>query len=1235
MKKNNSISISILIGTALILIGTALLAYDDKTTHPDLAREIISFYELATGKKFSDEQKQWIIQGSIDEDFAPRWLNHFYDPTLGTGLSATALGFGYAGYPSKNWAQFSSYQTLTPSNIANLWTGNGPVISGSWFGDFSYEAAIKSYSKNKEKDAYLALGHILHLIEDITVPEHTRNDIHPGGDIPSFYENWTKQNSEALTKDLGERLFNQGNRPVIYGDLGAYFDNLAGYTNSHFFSPRTANYTFYQKPKIAYEDGTFAYGYDERGILFDLAIIETDIKSSNKKYLLKDDNYQVMKEYWTRLSRQAVMNGAGVISLFLNQGEAARKVELAKQKVDENSANTQNQTFTGFLAGLFTTSSDTGVQPAMTIISESSAPAPTVPVPVPTQGAVVMDNGDSAQSASNIGTGTPTPAPALTPETATPATPLIESAKKTGLPNTAPAQQQSSGGGGGSTSLTTSGNSNSNATSTPSTATTTTSTIIGIGDLVINEIMYNLEGGDTKREWVEIYNNSSTTITLSGANGGWRFNDGANHLLNEPPAKGSQGSLNIASGGYFILADDAEIFLTDHSGFSGTVIDTVINLKNSTSTVQIIDPNGTVIDEVTYSSAWGANGDGKTLERKTASGGSNDPANWAVSSAIGGTPGAVNNFEIAGEGGPTATSTPAIATSTIQIIGTGSGTDISATTTISENTTWTLSGSPYRLFFRQFERPTVMPNVTLTIEPGVKIIPQDSSYTPLEIKGTLNAIGTAVAPIIFTSIKDADGNASTTPQDGEWLNIVFSAGSQGNLDFVEFHYGGQGIMRPLKEMVKVVGAKININHSTFTNAQGIALRLVDADAVVENSIFSDNNCGISVDSLVSLDNGTDGGCYSDIHSQYSSVAVKVTPQIKKNQFIRNRIIAVEIRNGSIPIIDNNIFIDNQYPARIENSYPAITNSQITNSTTSPNFIGAIAISGYTQWTENFTIRKDLPYLLQTNGPAWSPRIHAGVTMTVEAGVIFKTDHTFNALNVDGNIVVSGTVEDPVIFTSVKDDSYGGDTNGDGVAGSENSPQANSPKIGDWDGVKISASGSGTFTNTNFEYGKQDYETKGPEVEELLEDFPKENLVISTMGASSKNWTAKKNGKFVKIIFHDFATVNPQHFDYLAGIKKASGDTFVASTTISGTDFHDIATKEFEVVMSGDFVKDESYYAILQVVQSEGSSAGENDVFQIGGVGGTQTVAVSFHEKGPQKTFHSAISVDTGATVVVQ
>ena len=52
---------------SIFLSLTLALAYSDTTTHPDLTREIIDFYELSGGRKFTEEQKQWIIKGSIDE----------------------------------------------------------------------------------------------------------------------------------------------------------------------------------------------------------------------------------------------------------------------------------------------------------------------------------------------------------------------------------------------------------------------------------------------------------------------------------------------------------------------------------------------------------------------------------------------------------------------------------------------------------------------------------------------------------------------------------------------------------------------------------------------------------------------------------------------------------------------------------------------------------------------------------------------------------------------------------------------------------------------------------------------------------------------------------------------------------------------------------------------------------------------------------------------------------------
>jgi len=157
-------------------------------------------------------------------------------------------------------------------------------------------------------------------------------------------------------------------------------------------------------------------------------------------------------------------------------------------------------------------------------------------------------------------------------------------------------------------------------------------------EVVISEIMYDLPGTDSKHEWIEILNTSDTEIDLTG----WKFNDGSNHLLNEPPKNGGQGSLKILAGEYLILTGDATTFLTDHPGFSGTVIDTVMSLKNTSATLKILDSEGNEIDSVTYENAWGADGNGKTLEKIDPQG-ANTQNNWQESAPDGGTPGILNS----------------------------------------------------------------------------------------------------------------------------------------------------------------------------------------------------------------------------------------------------------------------------------------------------------------------------------------------------------------------------------------------------------------------------------------------------------------------------------------------------------------------------------------------------------------------------------------------------------------
>ncbi len=131
-------------------------------------------------------------------------------------------------------------------------------------------------------------------------------------------------------------------------------------------------------------------------------------------------------------------------------------------------------------------------------------------------------------------------------------------------------------------------------------------------DITFTEIMYNPSGTDTKTEWVEIFNAGADDVTLveGSGNDSWRFNDGSNHTLTL-----AQGSLAIPSGGYAILASDAATFLDGHSGFSGTVIDTVLSLNNTSDTIKLSSDKGeSFFGDVTYENTLGADGDGNSLQ---------------------------------------------------------------------------------------------------------------------------------------------------------------------------------------------------------------------------------------------------------------------------------------------------------------------------------------------------------------------------------------------------------------------------------------------------------------------------------------------------------------------------------------------------------------------------------------------------------------------------------------------
>ena len=83
----------------------------------------------------------------------------------------------------------------------------------------------------------------------------------------------------------------------------------------------------------------------------------------------------------------------------------------------------------------------------------------------------------------------------------------------------------------------------------------------------------------------------------------------------------------------------------------------------------------------------------------------------------------------------------------------------------------------------------------------------------------------------------------------------------------------------------------------------------------------------------------------------------------------------------------------------------------------PTYVGG-NITTNTTWTLN-----NSPYVVQSD-------IYISATLTIEPGVVVKLNPQ-TKITVSGKLNANGTEAEKIHFTSIKDDSVGGDTNNDG------------------------------------------------------------------------------------------------------------------------------------------------------------------------------------------------------------
>ena len=317
-------------------------AYNDKTTHPALTDEIVDLFNLYyPGLKFSDAEKELIKQGSTDEDEGTRPMNHFYDPVYQRGL--------WGNPTSKDWAT----DTFAQAVLDPGYTSGSALASVSthYFDsntDFSWDRAVYDYVWHDKARGLKALGHVLHLLEDASVPDHTRNDAHPPYadewlEQASPYEHWAGQFTPGALDGLGTTLYRGAALPPrISSGLQGYFDSLANYSNNNFFSKDTILIAEYLNPKVVTKDleglsdgNIYEFGYGSvdaqksRLVLLGLR----KLGSTESHISIQDKDDLILKNYWSRLSKQSVLHGVGVVKLFF---EVAKKEREAKALLARN-----------------------------------------------------------------------------------------------------------------------------------------------------------------------------------------------------------------------------------------------------------------------------------------------------------------------------------------------------------------------------------------------------------------------------------------------------------------------------------------------------------------------------------------------------------------------------------------------------------------------------------------------------------------------------------------------------------------------------------------------------------------------------------------------------------------------------------------------------------------------------------------------------------------------------------
>ena len=373
---------------------------------------------------------------------------------------------------------------------------------------------------------------------------------------------------------------------------------------------------------------------------------------------------------------------------------------------------------------------------------------------------------------------------------------------------------------------------------------------------------------------------------------------------------------------------------------------------------------------------------------------------------------------------------------------------------------------------------TVGSDATLNLEAGLTF----KTTNGLIVNGTLNSNGTNAEPIVFTSLKDdsVDGDtnndgSATSPAPGQWGSIHVSEAGTGHLDHTDIRYGGytsySGDNAAVAFRCACPGSAITNSSITDSAGSGVRVWTGGSPTITDNEL---------------ADNGYSGGSAVDVVAGGS-------PEIARNHLVDNwggiYYSASYLSPGGAINIHDNVVEGTDDHGGSGTAAAAIWVSS-SSQTVQPISLGGNTVDDNHMRGIDFNNRGGVPIDIDSNslsgndrnglwlsGPllqstTWEDRgypmvpnsdglrVASGAALTMGPGLMIKSDFA-RGVTVDGTLNTNGTAADPVVFTSLQDDSIGGDTNGDGTA--------SSPAPGQWYSLHISETGSAHIDHADVRY----------------------------------------------------------------------------------------------------------------------------------------------------------------------